>query len=181
MSQKTLPQFFSAADLGKSFREVATNVIRTENQDILNRWYHSAKDADLFVWFDSQKNIIKQQLSFYGQAIEWNVIEGTRTGCVLEEDGPDDDAVHKRRSSDVIQFDQDPQNASLKQALDLLNHITVLRDDERRELVDNFSRRKTVHNMDPGEFVRRFGGSLNQRPSAKKSLLAKLLNWLIAR
>ena len=142
MKDKIFPRFFSAADLGKSFREVAVDVIRTEHQDIENRWYHSAKDADLFVWVDSEKNIIKQQLSFYGQVIEWNVIEGVRTGCVLEHE--DDDNTLKRRSSDVIQFDRHPQFSSLKQALDLLKNITVLKDEERQCLMENFSATQTA-------------------------------------
>lgn len=177
MNDKIFPRFFNASDLGKTFREVSVDVIRTESQDIVNRWYHSAKDADLFVWMDSQQNIIKQQLSFYGQVIEWNVIEGVRTGCVLETEDPV--FADKRRRSDIIQFDQKPQASSLSQALELLRNITVLKDDERKLLMNNFSSsQQTAHTMDPEEFVRRFGPAL-RRPSADQpGIFNRLRRWL---
>lgn len=181
MKDKIFPRFFSAADLGKSFREVSVDVIRTEHQDIVNRWYHSSKDADLFVWLDSDKNIIKQQLTFFGQVIEWNVIEGVRTGCLVEQEDPV--LTDKRRATDVIKFDQKPQGSSLSQALDLLKNITVLKDDERQSLMDNFStKNQTAHTMDPEEFVRKFGSALSRRPGQRqKTLWQRFVNWLMGR
>lgn len=164
MADKVYPQFFSAQDLGKSFREVAVDVIRTENQEILNRWYHSNRDADLFVWLDAKQNIIKQQLSFFGQVIEWNIIEGLKTGCLLEEEDQEDGG--KVKGSEVVKFDLEPQTASLKQALELLRAMTVLADQDRQVLIDNFSDRKSMKSLPPEEFIRRFGHTLN-RPNRK--------------
>lgn len=157
------PRFFDPAAIGESLKEVATDVIQAGHHKVVSRWFHSSKDADLFIWLDTQQNILKQQLSFYGQVVEWNVIEGVKTGMVVE-----DESHPQRQSSDVVRFDPDVQKAQLEQALLLLNHITALSQRERDELAQNFTRApkgKTVH---PEEFVRQFGAFLGPNaPSAK--------------
>lgn len=149
------------------------DIIRTENQDIVNRWYHSTQDADLFVWLDQEQNIIKQQLSFYGQVIEWNIIDGVRTGCLLEEEKND---LMKVDASELVQFDRAPQSSSVKQALELLECITVLPDEEKRLLIHNFSSQKTAASLSPEEFSRKFSHMVPKSPEAHPSLLRRF--WL---
>lgn len=159
------PRFFNAEDLGKSLKEVATDVIATQgDQKVISRWFHSAKDADLFIWLDSRQNIIKQQLTFFGQVVEWNVIEGVKTGMVVEDETPS-----KVKASEIVHFDLTPQKAPLEQAKALLNFITALNDDERRLLVTNFTGLSRATPVDPQEFVERFGAFLERRPQERKN------------
>jgi phage terminase large subunit GpA-like protein len=167
------PRFFNAEELGKSLKEVATDVIATTgDQKVISRWFHSSKDADLFIWLDHRQNVIKQQLTFFGQVVEWNVIEGVKTGMIVEEE-----ATAKIKASEIVQFDLSPQKAPIEQARALLGCMTALKEDERTLLVTNFTGIALKHAIDPQEFVDRFGAFLARRPEAKKpSLWARFLS-----
>lgn len=159
------PRFFNAEELGKSLKEVATDVIATQgDQKVISRWFHSSKDADLFIWLDNRQNIIKQQLTFFGQVVEWNVIEGVKTGMVVEDETPS-----KVKASEIVHFDLTPQKAPLEQAKALLGFMSALKDDERQSLVTNFAGLTRSTPVDPQEFVERFGAFLERRPNEPKT------------
>lgn len=175
----SFPKYFNPEELGKSLKEVAVDVIKTNSKDVISRWFHSAKDADLFIWLDDNKNILKQQLSYYGQVVEWNVVEGVKTGHIVEEEDNDRQAP----SSEILNFDQTPQSTNIEQALRLLECITALGEDERRLLSANFRKLGSSQNMPPEEFIARFGSYL-QRPHASggnsswwKRLVAHVSRW----
>lgn len=153
------PHFFDSAALGRSLKEVAQEVLPKGQMNIVSRWFHGSKECDLFIWSDLEGNILKQQLSVFGQIIEWNVIEGLKTGLVIEEEGDDQQAIE---GSEVVRFDERPQLKPVEQALDLLRHMTVLNDLERQRLVRNFSDPKAGTNLPPEEFISRFGRFLEQ-------------------
>lgn len=175
--QLSYPRFFNAEELGKSLKEVATDLMATPHKEIISRWFHSAKDADLFIWMDINHNVIKQQLSFYGQVVEWNVVEGVKTGLIIE----DESRVEGVNSSDVVRFDLKPQKAPVEQALDLLNHITALKEEERQALRLNFEQAQASTTMPPEMFIERFGKYLSSSeppPKPKPSLWARVKAWL---
>lgn len=161
------PHLFDPVALGASLKEVATDVIKTSEMDVTHRWFHSAKDADLFIWLDPGKNIIKQQLTFYGQVIEWNIVEGTRTGMILEEDGR-----KPAKASDIIRFDDKPQRAPVGQAIAVLQHVATLNDLERRSLAKNFADSPTTKSISPPEFLQNYG-----RFSKRKPRSFRLFDW----
>jgi hypothetical protein len=175
MAAEIYPHLFNPEDLGKSLREVSADVIKTSRRDVLSRWFHSAKDADLFIWMDLNKIIFKQQLSFYGQVIEWNVIEGVKTGHVVVEEG------RGAKRSEVLSFDPVPQGRAIEQAILLLGFIADLKEGERVALAENFRRLGTSQNMPAEEMIARFGEFLGRppapslRPPVWKRLLARFL------
>lgn len=175
------PHFFDPAGLGESLREVATDVINAGETEIIHRWFHSPKDADLFIWLDKGQNIIKQQITFYGQVVEWNIIEGVRTGVIVE-----DENRAAVKASDVIRFDARAQKAPIDQALDLLRHIATLNDLERHVLIKNFAQNPTSTSLDPEEFVRRYGAFLGARRTERvvvdggQGKLRRLVGWILS-
>jgi hypothetical protein len=176
--QEFYPRLFNAEDLGQSLKEVAADVFAAQKADVVSRWFHSSKDADLFIWTDKRRNIIKQQLSCYGQVVEWNVVEGLKTGHVVIDEGRG-----RRRGSEIVRFDQKPQTAALVQAKKVLEHITALNTEERKALLDNFAAGVASTNMDAEEFISRFGSFL-ERPSAAPQtplarVLARMKRWLL--
>jgi hypothetical protein len=168
------PRFFNPQDLGQSLKEVNVDIVRDNQHSVTSRWFHSAKDADLFIWLDSKQNIIKQQLSYYGQVVEWNVVEGLKTGHIIEDEG----RVEHMGASEIVHFDQQPQNTSVDQARSLLNHMTALKEQERQILVGNFSSEGRSQQVSAEEFIRRFGPLLEKPQAVPNSRNNRLMTWL---
>lgn len=169
--------FFNAQDIGESLEEVAIDVIKTESQNITSRWLHSAREADLFIWLDERENIIKQQMSFCGQVVEWNILEGVKTGVVLEDESHSGGV----EGSEVVRFDEDPQQASVKQAIEVLRHVLALTEEDRRTLLANFNKGPVADHLPPEEFLRLYGPKGRQDLSLSGwwgRLVSRVKKWL---
>jgi hypothetical protein len=175
MAAKSLSTYFDPQVLGASLKEVTTGVQKRDNQ-VISRWFHSAKEADLFIWMDKENSIIKQQLSYFGEVVEWNVVEGVKTGhVVIDEDG-------RNRGSDIIQFDDLPQTTDIRQAIALLECVTALNAKERKALIVNFRKLGASKTMSSEDFIARFGDYLGKPvavPAVSRwgSLLAIFSRW----
>jgi hypothetical protein len=153
---------FNAREIGGSLTEVAIDLIKSEDRDIESRWYHSPHDADLFYWRDDQKNIIKQQVSFLGQLLEWNVVEGVRTGLLIES------AQGTDMSSPIIRFDSSPQQKTLEQGLEILVNITSMDDEVKQRIMHNFVRAPRLSSLGADEILEKYGRYLG-KPGLKET------------
>ncbi|MCB0412341.1 MAG: hypothetical protein KDD22_07435 [Bdellovibrionales bacterium] len=153
MDKNSFPTFFNARTMGRSLREVATDLIQTESQDVVSRWFHSEDGIDLFIWSDESHLIIKQQLSFHGQVMEWNIVEGLKTGVILEDDTA---KTFKVDSSEVVRYDEVLQLATLRQGIELLEHVDALSKEDRQKLQDNFRNNPTLDHISADQFMARF-------------------------
>lgn len=173
----SFPRFFNAEELGKSLKEVASDILVTKHRDIKSRWFHSAQDADLFIWTDLRHNVIKQQMTFYGQVVEWNVVEGLKTGLIIEEE-----ISNRRQGVELVRFDSKPQRTPVEQALALLDHITALQEAERQTLAQNFRQDEGLSTtMSAEHFVQRFGSFLglsDEAAAPSAGLWARLWRWI---
>lgn len=133
---------YDVAQVAQSFREVAVDVIRGESTEFLSRWYQAAQgDADLTIWWDGEKRVVKQQLCLYGQVVEWNPIHGTRTGLVVEQEtGPTEE-----ETSEIVHYDAKLQRGSINQAIALLRVVTAIPEADRALLVYNFRESPKLH------------------------------------
>lgn len=144
------PSLFNAQEIAKSLKEVAVDIIQTEHHEVVSRWFHSNKDADLFIWLDESMRIIKQQITFCGQVVEWNAVEGVRTGFVFE-----DETKPQSSASEIIRFDGAPIKAAIQQATEILNGMNQLEQTERQTLVENFLSPTNLRLLSYGEFYQR--------------------------
>ena len=78
------PHYLNMKDIGGSVKEMGSDMVKTTHQNVISHWYHSDMDADVIIWRDEKQNIIKQQVNLLGQVIEWNIVDGLRTGFVVE-------------------------------------------------------------------------------------------------
>ena len=165
---------FDAEQIGRSLREVAVDVIETENSTILSRWFHSKHDVELFLWVDGENNVIKHQVTFYGQVVEWNVFEGVKTGVVVEEEGrPGDDETVR----ETIRFDISPDAAAVNRTILLLENVSELPDQERRRICDNLKFRVRGEPNSEDAFIRRYGEVYGRSNSDRSSFLKRLKRW----
>jgi hypothetical protein len=161
----SFPHFFKAEELGKSLREVAVDFIPLSQENVTSRWFHGTHDVDLYIWLDSRNNVIKQQITFYGQVVEWNAVEGIKTGLIIEEES--ESQGRRPGGSEIIQFDQNAQSAPIAQALELCRHIGALNEEDRSVLLTNFSSSPTNSGLSSEQFIARFGAFL-ERPKARR-------------
>ena len=172
----TNPRLFDPEALGLTFEELAIDVVQGENTEFISRWYRAREaDADLVIWSDGSKRIVKQQICIFGQVVEWNPINGTRTGVVIEqESGVRDDSfvghcagdssnngsnrasmsTYVDRASDAgrdcdvietIQFDLKAQVSSVTLAIRVLAAMPFLSDTERSSLVYHLRESPKLH------------------------------------
>lgn len=166
-SPKLTYEFFNGKTVGRGLKEVAVDLIKTENEDLVSRWYHGTTGADLFTWADRGNNIIKQQLNFNGQVVEWNCLEGIKTGVVIEQDMESEAAKKKSigkeelqvKASETIKFDSNPQSDSVGLALEILKH-TEIEMKVLDQLIGNFKNPQNIESMAPEAFLNRFGLAL---------------------
>lgn len=171
---KQTPNFFDGRLLGASLKEISVDTLNVGSRTVVSKWFHGEKGADLYTWIDETRTVIKQQLSFYGQIVEWNCLDGLKTGMTLEEDTP----LPKNEAADSplslsIKFDSQPQEFFVEQALEILKFIKI---DERvkSELVLNFQTPKSIKSMDPESFVKRFGPGMLTKPKSSESIWEQL-------
>lgn len=128
------PVLFDPEQIGRSLREVAVDVIETEGSPILSRWFQSSRDVELLIWTDSNKNVIKHQITFFGQVVEWNVFEGVKTGVVIEEEGTGDTEDNVR---ETIRFDSGPDATAVGKAIRVVEFTSELKDTDRLKISEN--------------------------------------------
>jgi hypothetical protein len=154
MSEKT---YFSGKSVGKNLKEVAVDLIKTQSEDLVSRWYHASPGTDLFTWADRRNNILKQQLNYNGQVVEWNCLEGIKTGVIIELEM--EDTKESAARSETIKFDSKPQLDSIELALEILKH-SPFEDQLRNQLIGNFRDPQNIETMQPDAFLSRFGLAL---------------------
>lgn len=132
---RRIPSLFDPKALGESLKEVAIDYIETEDSNLQSRWFQSDCDADLFIWTDVNKKrtktaeeIIKYQLSFFGQIVEWSIFDGVRTGVIIESE------IQGECAREIIEFDKHPQIATLAQARRLISYVDELGQCEQEHL-----------------------------------------------
>jgi hypothetical protein len=139
-NSRKIQSLFDPKSLGESFKEMAVDYIETEDSNLQSRWFVSDWDADIFIWTDVNKKpkavqdeIIKYQISFFGQIVEWSIFDGVRTGLIIENE------ISDEPHSEIIEFDLTPQEKSIEQARRVLSFVEPLSIFEQNHLIKALS------------------------------------------
>jgi len=137
---KSTPIFLDPVKVGSSLKEVGVDYQEIESRQVETRWFRDQiSETDVFVWMNKDRKMIKQQVSVMGLLTEWNVLDGVRTGVILESElnaqdlmqsglTPDDTA------SETIHFDKNPQQRTLDISISILKNMTCV-ESELKELM----------------------------------------------
>ncbi len=150
-------QTFDPIEVGLGVKEVASELIyANQNSKDVVRWFHGANDVDLYIWSNDAKRVIKQQLTYFGMVLEWNIVEGLKTGQI----DPDSRTGSHRgqKSSELIQFDVKPVFEVVERGRLLLAQIISLESVLGRALDENFADTRSGTIMPADELIRRWGG-----------------------
>lgn len=135
--------FLDPVKLGASLVEVGVDYQEIESREVQTRWFRGPQtETDVFLWMNKDLKIIKLQVSVMGLVGEWNILDGVRTGMILEselsskdlsENGltPDDTA------SEVIQFDKSIQKRTLDISLSIIKNMNCLEPDLKALMLKN--------------------------------------------
>lgn len=175
LKNTSIYQFFDAKEIGRSFAEVAFDVIETEMQNVVSHWYHSDQDADIYIWLDEVGNVIKQQVNFVGQVVEWNIVEGIKTGVTLEDENNSEPNLAKA----FVRFDIRPISEVVRQAKELLEFAHSVDQVLRQTLLDNFTSGVSMATMGSDELLQKFGAHLKKKEheSILQKVITKLSSW----
>ena len=194
------PKYFDAETLGTSLRQLAVDVVKGESTDFMSRWFRSSHaDADLVIWTDSEKRIIKHQLCFFGQVVEWNPISGTRTGLVIEEEvmATEDDPAAEiaakrpepvdrdgadREIAETIRFDKQAQGNVIKQAIQLLGFVPELSENDRSMLIYHLRESPKLHKNARERALKIWAPKaeeLTSRSTRRPSFWNRLRKWVL--
>ncbi|PCI28399.1 hypothetical protein COB52_03715 [Candidatus Kaiserbacteria bacterium] len=164
------PDLIFLDKIGETLQEIAADVIEADSESLVSRWFHSSKEVDVFFWLDKRNNVIKQQLNFCGQIVEWNILDGIKTGLKIETEGETNNS-----EEETFVYDSKPMKISIAQAISLLKHAHRIKDNERQALIENFRQNRTMSNMEADEFCQRFGKEEGRDP--KKGIWKKFKKW----
>ncbi len=184
------PTVFDVTHVAQSFKEVAIDVVRGETTEFLSRWYQSAKgDADLSIWWDTDKRVVKQQLCLYGQVVEWNPMHGTRTGLVVEHESAepmksssDEHEFNGDTTSEIIHFDPKAQMASIEQAIKLIKEVSAISPEDRALLIYNFRKSPKLHKKARERAIKAWAPQSEEfLASARPSFWKRIGHWVFGK
>ncbi len=178
LAEKNESMFFSPQKIGESFREVDVNYADSRGEKVVTRWFHADEGSDLYIWIDPRGEIVKQQIALHGLTIEWNILDGLRTGIVLEEELLESTQRSSVKPSVRVIWDKVYSPTAVSIGVAVLGHITILEPLFCQKLQNNFKSPSSISRMAPDEVVRRFGNVPSNTPIWKKirNLLRKALS-----
>lgn len=162
--------YFDPDEIAKGLREMSVDTITTKNHQIKSYWYRSHTEADLFIWVDNKSSIIKQQFNVYGQVVEWNIIDGIKTGYITEGETLDGRVLNSQ-----VKYDSNVQVHAVNQALDICQRVEKDVFFDKDQLVKNFLEAPHFGSLSPKEVIQRYGVS---RVSGLEKLKRRFFKFL---
>lgn len=151
---KNTPIFLDPAKVGASLKEVGIDYQEIESREVETRWFRDPiSETDVFVWLNKDRRMIKQQVSIMGLLTEWNIMDGVRTGMILESEISSQDlrenglTPDNGTTSESIRFDRDPQQRTLDISLAILKNMTCVDSDLKDLMLRQFNQGISVATM----------------------------------
>lgn len=167
--------------LGASFQHLAIDVVRGESTDFTSHWFRSRSgEADLVIWMDGEKRIIKHQLCFFGQVVEWSPIYGTRTGFVIEEELGLGASADSSDVAEHIHFDRHVQRGVVQQAIRLLSSVPELNESDRKAMIFNLRESPKLHKKARDRALKIWAPKVDEINSkTRPTFWKRLKNWVL--
>ena len=150
---------YSPRNLAKGFVQVSSDIVDTPSTQLEVKWYRS-HFVDLQIWLSKENKVIRQQFSFMGTVVEWNHIQGIKTGMVEDIKSQSE----KRSWSVKIIYDESYIEENLEQAMEVLNHCIPFA--EKDEVIKNFENNPTLTRWQSAKLI--FRHFFNKNAKNKK-------------
>jgi len=126
MSERALPPE-SIKTMAENIAFVSFDVIQFRDNEMRSHWYRY-REIDLYYFQTLNGDLAKLHISIFGQVIEWNQLDGIRTGLLIEEES-------EAGVSEIVQYDARTNRASVEQALEVLRHAVKIEAPQRAKLI----------------------------------------------
>lgn len=118
MNEKYPYQSIVLESIAKRLECVSEDKVQTQQFKITSKWFHSPLGFDLMLWKNEKLNLVKIQLGFMGEVVEWNPLDGLRTGIHIEQEWK----ASPQRINDILHYDMTLSLPALQRGLELLAH-----------------------------------------------------------
>lgn len=118
----------SIKTLAQKMNFVSFDTLELENHSVKSHWYRHEDGLDVYYFQKDNGQLVKIHISILGQVIEWNPLDGTRTGLLVE---------HEQNGEvfESLHYDARANPASVEQSLLILENATCLGSELRDELI----------------------------------------------
>jgi hypothetical protein len=147
------PIYLDPVKIGASLIEVGVDYQEIESREVQTRWFRGqSSETDVFVWLNKELKMIKQQISFMGLIAEWNILDGVRTGMMMEseilsKDLSENGLTADDTASEVIQFDKKIQKRTLDISLSILKNMNCVEPDLKALMIKNYNQGQGFENF----------------------------------
>ena len=162
--------YYDPEQMAQKLKEMSFDVIETESQNVYSRWYQSEDQLDVYLWFHEKENLIKQQVCFFGQLAEWNIVDGLKTGIVMEKEDP----FEANKFKSFAKYDGVADKSVIHEAKKLVGFSTISR---KQEMLDNYTTGVNMDKMKARDIVKKFG-SHKKNKSIFQILVSKMNKWM---
>lgn len=118
----------SIKTLAQRMNFVSFDTIQMEAQSIKSHWYRHEEGIDLYYFQKDDGRFLKLHISCFGQVIEWNPMDGTRTGLMIEEELGGE-------VFETVQYDARANRESVEQSVVILENASAIDEALRNELM----------------------------------------------
>jgi hypothetical protein len=169
---KVLPTYLNLQKIGASLKEVGSDYLKVESREVETKWFRDTSgEIDVFIWFNKEKKIIKQQVCIMGQIAEWNMVEGNKTGMLIEDEINKEDVKDQQTASERIVFDNVVQVSTLLTSISMVKNMDCLEEDLKRKVVGLYERGVPVSMR----LLRMTRDATTEGPLRR--FLHKIINW----
>lgn len=135
--------------LAQRMNFVSFDTLQLENQSVRSHWYRHDDGLDFYYFQKDDGRLIKVHISVLGQIIEWNPLDGTRTGLLVEQEqgGEVFESVH---------YDSRANTTSVEQGLVVIENANCLASPLREELIRVLKHSESIKKAPQGFFSRIF-------------------------
>jgi len=106
---------------------VSFDVIQFKDHEMRSHWYRY-EELDLYYFQNDDGEIVKIHISLLGQVVEWNPLDGLRTGLLVEQEC--DKEVFQ-----IIQYDARPNADSVGQSVEILENAAAIEEPQRLQML----------------------------------------------
>lgn len=119
----------SIKTLAQKMNFVSFDTLQMERQSVQSHWFRHEEGLDIYYFQKEDGRLLKLHISCFGQVIEWNPLDGTRTGLLIEEE-------QNGEVFETVQYDARANRESVDQSVVILQNASAIDHKIRSELVD---------------------------------------------